>query len=491
MLQRRLIAAAAIAMVCAYAVPAYAEDPELAQIRDEIRTMKASYERRIDELEKRLADAEAKARKAETTAGQAQAAAGKAQATASQAATSAERAQATAVQAGQRPAGANAFNPAISVIFQGTAARMSQDPARYQITGFAPTGGEVEPAKRGFSLGESELFLMGNIDPYFRAQLTASLSPDNTTSVEEGYFQTLGLGHGFRIKGGRYLSGIGYLNSIHQHAWDFQDAPLAYKAFLGGRLLDDGVQVKWVAPTDLLVELGGELGRGLGFPGSNSDKNGAGAWSAFSHVGGDWGESAAWSAGLSYYHASPSGRAMNDVDPAGTTVAADKFSGSSKLWVGDFIMKWAPRGNATYTNFKLQGEYLRRTEDGALTYSDSAARFPVSTGAFNTRQSGWYLQGVYQFMPRWRVGYRYDRLNFGTVSNGLIGRVAGLTAADFPLLMTPYNPTRNTVMMDWTATEFSRIRLQLASDRSHIGATDNEVLLQYIYSLGAHGAHTF
>src|SRR5262245_8824203 len=181
----------------------------------------------------------------------------------------------------------NSFNPEISVILQGTAASSSQDPDKYQITGFAPSGGEVAPAKRGFSLGESELILSGNVDPYFRGQLVAALTPENEIEVEEAFFQTLGLGKGFTLKGGRFLSGIGYQNEIHQHAWDFQDAPLAYKAFLGGRLNDDGVQVRWLAPTELFLEFGAELGRGREFPATDNNKNGANAWSLFGHVGGD------------------------------------------------------------------------------------------------------------------------------------------------------------------------------------------------------------
>jgi hypothetical protein len=46
-------------------------------------------------------------------------------------------------------------------------------------------------------------------------------------------------------------------------------------------------------------------------------------------------------------------------------------------------------------------------------------------------------------------------------------------------------------MVDWSPSEFSRIRLQLAQDKSRPDATDNEVFLQYIVSLGAHGAHRF
>jgi hypothetical protein len=46
-------------------------------------------------------------------------------------------------------------------------------------------------------------------------------------------------------------------------------------------------------------------------------------------------------------------------------------------------------------------------------------------------------------------------------------------------------------MLDWSPSEFSRLRLQFASDNSRIGATDRQVILQYIYSLGAHAAHKF
>ena len=374
------------------------------------------------------------------------------------------------------------MNPDISLILQGTAARSSHNPDDYQISGFAPSGGEVGPPRRGFSLGESELIISSNIDPYFRGQLVAALTPEDEIEVEEAFAQTLALGRGFTLKGGRFLSGIGYQNSIHRHAWDFQDAPLPYKAFLGGRLNDDGVQVKWVAPTDLLVELGAELGRGRSFPGTDPNRNRSGMWSLFGHVGGDVGANTAWRAGLSYLKTSPEERAFTDLD------ALKSFSGDSKMWIADFVVKYA-------RTFKVQGEYFRRTESGQLTYDDTAAAAPLFGAAFtdgySSRQSGWYLHGVYEFMPRWRAGYRYDRLSHGSMSNGIVASGAGPTAADFPLLMTDHNPSRNTVMVDWSPSEFSRIRLQLASDKSRAGVTDNQALLQFIFSLGAHGAHTF
>jgi len=400
------------------------------------------------------------------------------------------------VQAMDKPraTGENAFNPAVSLILQGTAARSSQDPSDYQITGFAPSGGEVGPPPRSFSLGESELVISANIDPYFSGRMTLALTPENEAEVEEAYFQTLMLGGGFTLKGGRFLSGIGYQNETHQHAWDFQDAPLAYSAFLGGRYNDDGVQLRWLAPTDLFLEFGAEVGRGRAFPSAEQSKNGVGAWSLFGHVGGDIGASTAWRAGLSYLYVEPENRAFEDADSLGNPVT-QSFSGKSKLWVADFVLKWAPEGNATVTNFKLQGEYFRRDESGTLSYDDSAQSAPQFgapfDGAYSSRQSGWYLQAVYQFMPTWRAGLRFDQLDHGTVSNGIVTGGAGPAAADFPLLGTAHDPSRTSAMVDWSPSEFSRIRLQVAEDDSRAGVTDRQVLVQYIYSLGAHGAHKF
>ena len=39
--------------------------------------------------------------------------------------------------------------------------------------------------------------------------------------------------------------------------------------------------------------------------------------------------------------------------------------------------------------------------------------------------------------------------------------------------------------------KFSRLRLQFARDQSSPDATDNQLWLQYIVSLGAHGAHRY
>ena len=481
MFKRNLIAAA---IALAYTGPALAQDAELAKIREEIRQMKNAYEKRIQTLEKRLSEAESKAGKAESTAS-------KAETTATKAEQSAAKAETAASSAANRT-GENAFNPAVSLILQGTYARTSQDPNQFQITGFAPSGGEVGPPKRSFGLGETELNLSANIDPYFRGVAIASLAPEGGIGIEEAYFQTLALPQGLMVKGGRFFSGLGYLNEQHQHAWDFQDAPLVYKAFLGNQLKQDGVQLRWVAPTELFVELGAELSAGDQFPGSDRNKNGIGGSAIFGHLGGDIGESYAWRAGASYLKMSPNARSYPDTDSLGGAVT-NSFTGIAKLWGIDGVLKWAPDGNARDRNFKLQGEYFRLKQDGSLTYDDTAGSNlfggPVSS-YLNTNQSGWYLQGVWQVYPRWRVGYRYDTLRYGTIGNGIVNNGLGPSTADFPVLAN-HSPTRNTLMFDWSPTEFSRFRLQFGSDKSRLGLTDNQVFVQYIYSLGAHGAHKF
>ena len=377
------------------------------------------------------------------------------------------------------PAAVNSFNPAVSLILSGIYTNLSQDPANYRITGFpVPSGTEIGPGDRGFSLAESELGIYANVDPYFYGALNYALHPDDTASVEEAFIQTIALSNGFTVKAGRFFSGIGYLNEQHAHVWDFVDAPLAYQAFLGTQFGDDAVQVRWLAPTDTFLEIGAELGRGRPFPGSDRNKNGSGAGTLFAHVGGDFGVSNSWRAGLSTLQTSPKDRTFTDTNIAGTDVT-NSFSGDSHLWIADFVWKYAPNGNPIYTNFKLQAEYLRRHENGDLTYDTTGL---ASTASYDATQSGWYLQGVYQFRPYWRVGLRTERLDHGTVDYSSNG--ANLAPPDF-------NPHKNSVMVDYSPSEFSRIRVQFAQDKSRQDVTDNQAFVQYQMSLGAHGAHIF
>jgi hypothetical protein len=452
------LTAFAVAAALAAPVSAQANDSEeMEKIRAEVQSMRESYEARIQSLENKLEQVQGRAGKAEE---------------------SASKAEAAAIQAASNraPAASNAFNPDISLILSGIYANRSQN-SDYHISNFQ-SGGEIGPSLRGLSLAESELGVYANIDHYFYGGLNLALAPDNSVGVEEAFIQTTALPVGFTLKAGRFFSGVGYLNEQHAHAWDFVDNPLVYQAFLGGQYGDDGVQLKWVAPTDTFLELGAEAGKGRIANTAGKDKNGSAMGSVFAHIGGDVGISNSWRAGLSYMRVSPSNRQSPDLDTAGNFVT-NQFNGNSRLWIADFVWKWAPNGNSDRTNFKLQGEYLHRNESGTLAYDVNGANLADN---YQSSQSGWYLQGIYQFMPYWRAGLRYDRLDSGSVD---------YASNNANLVANGYNPDRVSLMLDYSPSEFSRVRLQAAHDTSRENQPDNQVFLQYIMSLGAHGAHKF
>ncbi|MEO8007165.1 MAG: hypothetical protein ABI728_01400 [Betaproteobacteria bacterium] len=454
---RKTTLAVAIGAAFVAPVPAIgADDAEVQKIRDEIKHLKEGYETRIRQLEQRLEQTEQRPAPA-----------------------------ASALPAPSAPASPNAFNPAISLILGGQLNNLQRDPGTYQIGGVIPGGDEVGPGRRSFNLGESELDVSANIDPYFSGFFVLAVTPENEASVEEGYVQNTGYVPGLTLKFGRFLSGFGYVNEIHAHAWDFVDLPLVHQAFVGGQLKDEGIQARWLAPTPMFVELGIETGRGANFPGSERNKNGANAGMIFAHLGDDVGISNSYRVGASYRMTKAEDRTYDDVDSIGTPVT-NAFTGDSKMWGVDFVWKWAPNGNTVDRNFKFQAEYLRRKEDGNLAFNTTG---PSLSDAYQSSQSGWYMQGAYQFMARWRVGLRYEELNSGNPDIGLVNS-GTLTAADFPRL-AQNDPKRTTAMIDFSPSEFSRFRLQFARDEARFNEADNQVFLQYIMSLGTHGAHKF
>jgi hypothetical protein len=56
---------------------------------------------------------------------------------------------------------------------------------------------------------------------------------------------------------------------------------------------------------------------------------------------------------------------------------------------------------------------------------------------------------------------------------------------------TSHHPERWSLMTDFSPSEFSRFRLQFNRDQVLDGDTDHQIVLQYILSLGPHGAHQF
>lgn len=383
----------------------------------------------------------------------------------------------------------SAFNPQISLILDGQYASYNNEPADYELPGFT-LGGEAGLPEEGFTLGHSELTLSANIDDKFFGQFNLAFAEHEgevETEIEEAFFETVGLGQGFTVRGGRFFSGLGYLNLQHKHAWDFNDAPLVYAGIFGNKYLDDGVRVSWVAPTDLFLEFGAELFSGSHFPASG-EHSGAGSKVAFVNIGGDIGASHSWQSGISYFYADVKDRESGghdhghkEGDAEEGEVEIPSFTGDNDVIGLNLVYKWAPNGNYKNRNFKLQGEYFQREEDGIVSILNSE---PLEQSSFDGDQKGYYLQAIYQFMPQWRAGLRYDRIESDNSGDDEeILEEAGLLDGGI-------KPKRTSVMLEWIPSEFSRIRLQYNRDKSYENE-DDQIYLQYTFSLGSHGSHTF
>ena len=422
-----------------------AQDNDLSAVRKQIEALKADYEGKIRELEQRLAKTESNTAKIEA------------------------KTDKMAVAPAGEGAGksGNAFNPQISAVLNGGFTHFQDDPAgRARIPGLV-SAPESSLGRRGFTIAESELQFKASVDQALAGQLTLAISETNEVEVEEAFIESLALPWNLTARGGRFLSGIGYLNQKPAHDWEFIDAPLPYVAFLGNQYRDDGVQLRWLAPTDFFLEFGGELFRGASFPAANPSHE-RGAYSAFVHFGDDISTGGSWQGGLSYLRTEARGRDLGSSDDDGNEV----FRGFSNIGIASLVYKWAPDGNPAERNLKLSGEYFYQRESGSFD----------STPA-DRDNDGWYLQGVYQFIPQWKMGLRYDRLHADeTIAPGLAG-----TALD----SRGGTPQRASALLEYDTSEFGRLRLQYSRDDSLVGEPNNIVRLQYTVILGPHSAHGF
>jgi len=449
--------------------PLAASEPEsnsdILVLRQELEAMRSEYEARIADLEQRLDAAEQSVKEANANVSLVQ------EEVRSSSDKAAFQAAPATSSAGISVSADSSFNPAMGVIFQGQAWSYRKNPDSYDIPGF-PLGGEAGPAPQGFSLAETEINISANVDDKFTSSLTMPVVIEDGESkieIEEAWIETLRLPAGLSMRMGRTYSNIGYINNQHSHAWDFTDQPLVYQAFLGNQYLDDGLQLRWLAPTDLFLELSGEIFRGDRYPAGGAANSGAGSHSVSVKAGGDIGFSSSWLAGISWL------ATKSDDRDTGSAEQPLLFNGDSDLLIASFVWKWAPNGNWHERNLKFQAEYLWRDEDGVYSLP---GRDMIP---WNEKQQGWYAQLVYQPSQQWRVGARFDALQGGHSIPVFAGT---------PLDSMRHDPIRYSLMVDWSNSEFSRIRLQYNRDEATL-ADDDQLGLQYIYSIGAHGAHSF
>ena len=357
-------------------------------------------------------------------------------------------------------------NPAISVVLDGY----------YQTKDKS-----LSERSRGFGLGETELSLSGSIDDVFYGKFTTVLeaNEDNTeVELEEAFVQTLFLPAGFTMRGGRFLSDIGYLNNIHLHSDSFVERPLVYRAFLGNHYFDDGFRISYVFPTPIYWQVGLEALKGNKLRaedehGERVFKN-VGVYTFHSKWGGDIGVNNSWQFGLSYLR-NENGRLtphdeneqQNEEENADEHSHDAAFNGEN-TYIADMVYKWAPDGNYKYQHLMLSAEYFRVTDV-----------LPQNESSNNNDYYGWYLSGVYQLSPKWSTGIRY-----GTLS----------TLSEENEVFIKQKSTEVDAMVAWHHSHFSTLRFQYSNQslpEPINGASDHVFTLQYIMTLGAHNAHQF
>ncbi len=299
-------------------------------------------------------------------------------------------------------------------------------------------------------LHESELGVQAIIDPYARGDFFLSFGEEGV-SVEEGYITFTALPAGFVAKVGKMRADFGKVNTIHNHALSFIDRPLATGNLVGGEdgIDDAGISVTRIlpAPKNWFLEGTAQVFRGdtsdpsLFKAARRQDASVVGHLRAYR----DLTESTNIDFGLSY------ARGHNANGPHFLT----------NLYAADTTLRWKPLRRAIYHSLLWRNEFFWSHRDQL-----SAAELFETQRAF-----GLYSQLEYRLNRRWTVGGRFDRS--GRAAN------SAMTDTGFSAIAT-YWPS-----------EFSQVRGQYRFARLAEGTDANEFLFQFLFVLGAHGAHPF
>jgi len=342
--------------------------------------------------------------------------------------------------------------------------------------------------KNGFNVSYGELALYSAVDPYFDLFTTFHLS-EHSFEIEEVYIRTQKLPYGFQLKLGKFLSGFGRLNSMHAHYWSFFENPLIYKGIFGDHgLLEKGVQINWVAPTDLYILFGFEALAGEnencfgrdGFEMTSNEDNGiikiddskfANSFTFYIKSSIDVGELTVLY-GASFVKGKARFNHFEDETPHG-------FYGDTGILGFDITAKYFID---SYKYLSFQSEYIGRKMSGTKYLSESELQ-RVNSISFDKKQSGIYSQFVFRFHKLWRTGIRYDKI---FKNDAVISNISSSLSDKL---------SRLSLMFEYSPTEFSRIRVQYNNNRyQYLDSSlknNSEFILNLNFSIGAHGAHSF
>ncbi len=298
---------------------------------------------------------------------------------------------------------------------------------------------------------ESEASFQAVVDPYARADFFFSFGEEGV-GLEEGYLTFTSLPGGLLTRVGKMRAAFGKVNTLHNHVLPWADRPLVSYNLVGGEdgIDDAGISVARLIPNPwLFLEATGQVFRGdSGAEGSPLFQTTARR--EVSYVGHlrayqDITDNANIDLGVSY------ARGHN-----GLLNAAGTGSLATTLWGFDGTFRWRPLQRSIYRSFVGRTEVIwsRRDQPGGLEAA-----------------TGYYASADYQFARRWFVGGRYDR-SARAVDAAIVDKGGSLVLTYWP-------------------SEFSQVRGQYRRTAYGDGPAANELLFQFQFSIGAHGAHPF
>jgi hypothetical protein len=420
---------------------------QIAAVRTDLQRLQAEHQERLAALEARLAALEGRAAEAAPAAAAPEAAPPTAAAAAPPAEAPPAAPPAAPAAPGATadvPAGAaGAGGPSGPLPVYGTPSSKVFNPDISVIGNFTGAAGSNDFDPRpSLQMEEAEASFQAVVDPYARADFFLSFGPEHV-EIEEGFITFPALPGGFLAKVGKMKGAFGKVNTLHAHVLPWVDRPLVNTNLLGGEegFSDAGISISRLIPVPgVFLEATGEMYRGESEGLFAAPTRGDLAWLGRLRAYRDLAESSNLEVGSSYL------QGHNGVGPDTTT----------RVVGVDATFRWRPLRRAIYRRF------LARTE---LMWS-RREEVTAAPEAF-----GFYVSGEYQLGRRWFAGARFDQSE----------------RANDPSL----RDRGGSLLLTYWPSEFSQVRGQYRRTKYGEGETADEFLFQFLFSIGAHGAHPF
>ena len=295
----------------------------------------------------------------------------------------------------------------------------------------------------GLEFHEAELALQAIVDPYARADFFIAFG-EQGVELEEGYLTFTSLPGGLTARVGKFRGAFGRVNAMHNDALPWIDRPLVTENLVNGEegIGDAGVSLSRIlpAPKGIFLEAIGQAYRGdsgmLFVANRKQDVSVVGRLRGY----GDFTENTNLEMGFSY------ARGHNDLGSSFLT----------NLYSIDATLRWKPLRRAIYHSFLWRNEFVWSRRDELVGQQ---------------RAFGMYSAAEYRLNRRWTLGGRFD---WSERPMNASQRDAGFSA-----------------LLTYWPSEFSQIRGQYRFTRYDGKQDANELRFQFLFVLGAHGAHAF